>query len=65
MNSPRPANVPLTLPPRLHAEIKAAARETNRSQAAVMRESITYGLPRLREAHRFALGQTGRPAARK
>lgn len=65
MNPIRSSNVPVTLPPRLHSEIRSLAKEIGRTQAAVMRDSITYGLPRLREAHRFALGKSAQPAARK
>jgi hypothetical protein len=43
-------NVPLMIPKKLRAELKTAARETGLKQADLMRHSIAYGLPKIREA---------------
>lgn len=45
MNKAKSANVPVTLPPELHREIRRACKETSLSQADVMRQSIRIGLP--------------------
>lgn len=49
MNS---VNVPLMLPKRMHAEIKCASKETGLNQAEVMRQSIKFGLPKIRKVFR-------------
>jgi hypothetical protein len=42
--------IPLAVPKELHRDIKRGAKETRLSQADVMRQSISIGLPRLRAA---------------
>ncbi len=45
MKKPKLANVPVTLTPDLHRDIRRASKATSLSQADVMRNAIRLGLP--------------------
>lgn len=52
MSKTKLPNVPVTLTHEIHREIKQVSKETNLSQADVMRQSIIVGLPKVSAAFR-------------
>lgn len=45
---PKKAVIPTQFPADLHADVRAAARETRLSQSAAIRQAVRFGLPILR-----------------